>query len=101
LAPVGGGIPLLVQRHQRNAFAMGERRTPSVPPRRTWLQPAPRTLAQPVAATTSAPPAPPPSPVGGSRQPQPQPQIDLARLSEEVYRQIERRARIERERRGI
>ncbi|MFY2826023.1 hypothetical protein [Ruegeria sp. MALMAid1280] len=42
---------------------------------------------------------PPPTPLS-TPQPQP-PQIDLDRVSEEVIRQIERRARIERQRRGM
>jgi len=44
---------------------------------------------------------PPPSSAQSAARHQPQPQLDLARLSDEVYRQIERRVRIERERRGI
>ena len=65
---------------------------------------AARTLAQPLPAhpAPSIPHLmPPPSSAQSAARHQPQPQLDLARLSDEVYRQIERRVRIERERRGI
>jgi hypothetical protein len=70
-----------------------------------FFQPASRTLAQPAPAAASstapashdAPSVPAPSATASRTAP---PQIDIARLSDEVYRQIERRARIERERRG-
>ena len=64
-----------------------------------WLnlasQPASGPAAQPAAqGQTSLPP--PPVVVPAS-----QPQLDIGRLSDEVYRHIQRKIRIERERRGI
>ena len=95
----------LVQR-RREAFAASAIPGPSLPSGGRVFQPVPRTLAQPVsitaapapsAAATSTSQAPAAHVFDGRSVPG---QLDLARLSEEVYRQIERRARIERERRG-
>ena len=72
-----------------------------------FFQPVSRTLAQPAPAhapSSTAPAGVEASPLAPASaiatRPTP-PQIDIARLSDEVYRQIERRARIERERRGM
>ena len=72
-----------------------------LPARTAHRQPASRTLLQPSTDRTSTPatfrqdgpPLPPVRPAGAP------PPIDVGRLSEEVYRHIQRRVRIERERR--
>ena len=97
-------LRLVQRRHE--AFAASDTPRPSFPSGGRFFLPAPRTLAQTVPAAAASPPAPAvtaasPAPAAyasdGRSVP---PQLDLARLSEEVYRQIERRARSERERRG-
>jgi hypothetical protein len=95
----------LVQR-LRDASHAGDTPSPSFPSGGRLFQPAPRTLAQPAPAAAAFPPAPalpasPPVPAAyASASRLAPPQLDIASLSEEVYRQLERRARIERERRG-
>jgi hypothetical protein len=94
-----------VQR-RRDALTGSNTTSPSVPSGGRLFQPAPRTLAQPAPVAAASPPAPavpaapPVSAAYASASRFAPPQLDLASLSEEVYRQIERRARIERERRG-
>jgi hypothetical protein len=74
-------------------------------------QPAPRLYALPASRTFVSEPAhsedkrmrskEQPSPASQPASPPPQPSLDIARLSEEVYRHIQRKIRIERERRGL
>jgi hypothetical protein len=68
-----------------------------------YALPVARSFSNPPVATT-AQTAPPPEPRPAppmSRTQAVQPQIDVARLSEDVYQHIQRRMRIERERRGL
>jgi hypothetical protein len=74
---------------------------------RLYTQPAPRTFVNPPA--TSAPERSQPheqEPARAARAATPviqpvQPQLDMNRLSDEVYRHIQRKLRVERERRGL
>ena len=69
-----------------------------------YSQPVARSFALAPAAT-AAPAAPTPVPTSALRPPPPrevvQPAIDVERLSEDVYRHMQRKIRIERERRGF
>lgn len=69
-----------------------------------YAQPVARSFALPPAATT-APAAPSSAPAVELRPPPQrdvvQPAIDLGQLSEDVYQYIQRKVRIERERRGL
>jgi hypothetical protein len=95
---------------RRRIDAMPESAGRSTPPPRDWAdphhRPVSRVFAEPRASQTASPPAPAPvahvAPAASARAAhQPAPAVDIVRLSDEVYRQIERRIRIERERRGI
>lgn len=79
---------------------------PSLPGPRSNLYPlpAPRSFAAPAAASMAEQPRvsePRPAPAAADRAQTAQPQLDIARLSEDVYRHIQRKIRIDRERRGL
>jgi hypothetical protein len=92
---VRGG--LFPQRRVERRSTEGAARVP------LFAQPAMRSLATPPAASATIPAAPGPAVAAHTTSPLPPllpPQIDVERLSDEVYRHIQRKVRIERERRG-
>jgi hypothetical protein len=66
------------------------------PAQRTLLNQAPDRSSAPTPARSEGP-----GPTAPNRPPAAQPPLDISRLSDEVYRHIQRRVRIERERRGV
>jgi hypothetical protein len=68
-----------------------------------YATPASRSLAHQSAAPAEPPRVPDPRPAPGAadREQAPQPPLDIARLSDDVYRHIQKKIRIDRERRGL
>jgi hypothetical protein len=107
--PVAGAASAAPRAWRRaNAAVTTDR--PAGPDRRPVLyaQPASRSFAAPPtvdtghrAPPTATPPPPPPPPSVPRPAPALHTQIDVPRLTEEVYRHLQRKIRIERERRGL